>query len=125
MTNLGHIIRFRAKDYAIYLSISGDLSHSYQLIHSSSIKKKSIGLGYAFTSLSKAKNGLIKARKLGYGSQMFRGWYEPIGFKSKYRYLSFLEAKKYLGKRRIMEAYGEVAESYKKKLKKGLWETSR
>jgi hypothetical protein len=112
MTTLGINFVHKGKDFIIYRSVSGDLSHGFQLVPASSYDGKMIGIGYTFSSKKDAQEWLKKAKKYGYGSQKFRNMYEKYRDKVKFGYLSFKEAKPYL-----REAYGEVADKYRKKLK--------
>ena len=57
----------------IVMVVAGDLSHSYRLRRAGSN-----GIGYAFPTKSRAEIGMKKARQLGYGSDKFKRWYDPI-----------------------------------------------
>lgn len=114
MTTLGNpiVYRSRGNKYAIYLSVSGDLSHSYQLIPTSSIHDGTMGVGYAFNTKEDAMRGLRMALKVGYGTPAFKKWYNQRSEHPDYNfsYLSEKEAKPYL-----RYAYGDYADSLRKK----------
>jgi len=111
MTSLGIIKKYDDGKYIIYLSVSGDLSYSYHLALASSEDKNSIGIGYYFKSFKDAKRFLNIAKKYGYGSPKFDKMYNKYSSNLTFGYLPFKEAKPFL-----KEAYGDVAERYKKRL---------
>lgn len=112
MTNLGIKKVYRDKDYIIYISVSGDLSHSYQLVPASSERNGYIGIGYGFKDRKDANKFMVLARRYGYGSGRFKKTYDKYLKKTHFGYLPFRMALPY-----IKHAYGDVAKRYKKRLK--------
>lgn len=108
MTNLGNDIIKYIDKYVIYLSVSGDLSHSYQVTLASSVQNGTMGVGYGFPTLKEALASVKVIKKLGYGSEAMRTWYEKtdnFGHLMRFRYLPPAKAKKYL-----KYAYGDYAD---------------
>jgi len=113
MTTLGYKSVWRGKKYSIYLSVSGDLSHSYSLIRNSSIHGRSTSLGYPFKTKGDAKRFIKIANKYGYGSDKFRKMHERHLSNVYFGYLSYKQSLPYLE-----DAYGDVAEKYKRRLER-------
>jgi hypothetical protein len=115
MTSLGGGEVYRKKGYSIFLGVSGDLSHSYDLLPTKDQGGDWRGVGIHFDNLAKAKKWLDYAVEHGWKRTV--NHYEAGGigkserYKNKYGYLSYEEAKPYLE-----SAYGERAEEYKKRL---------
>jgi hypothetical protein len=112
MTTLGLNIVKREGKYIIYRAVSGDLSHAFHLVPASSESGGLIGIGYAFATKKDAEKWLNKAKKYGFGSDKFRKMYDGYLKTHNFGYLPFRSAKPFL-----KEAYGEVADRYRKRLK--------
>ena len=109
MTSLGGKEVYRGNGYVVYLSVSGDLSHSYRVAPVTNPNS----VGYAFGNKKDAIRFIRVLKRYGYDTDRTNKIYDKQRDKIDFGYLSYREAKPYL-----KYAYGDVAEKYKRRVRR-------
>lgn len=109
MTTLGSKIVYNGRGCYVKMDVSGDLSYGYRVVPHS----KPYSLGYTFANKKDAIAFTHIIQKYGYASDKIDSIYNKKRSRQHFKYLPYKMAKPYL-----RDAYGDVAEKYKKRAKK-------